>query len=88
MATSGAGGRLERVRSRMRTVRLALAGGGVVLFGVTAALARVHYPGHAKRPATPLAPPGRLTQVVRRDRLQAGLLAPAAADPKVASAPS
>lgn len=88
MATSAAGGRLDPARGRVRLARLALAGGAFALFAATAALARVHYPGHAKRPATPLRPPGRLVQVVRRDRLQAGILAPAEADPEAISAPS
>jgi hypothetical protein len=88
MATSASGGRLEPARARVRLARLALGGGGVALFGLVAVLARAHHPGHAKRPASALDPPARLLQVVRRDRLQAGLLAPAEAAPEVASAPS
>jgi len=88
MAPSASGGRLEPVRGRVRLARLALAGGAVGLFGVTALLARVHLPGHARQPATSLAPPGALLQAVRRDRLEAGALAPAHATPEVVSAPS
>lgn len=88
MATSASGGRLEPARGRVRLARLALAGGAVGLFGLTAVLARVHLAGHARQPATSLAPPGDLLQAVRRDRLEAGVLAPARATPEVASAPS
>jgi hypothetical protein len=80
--------RLEPARRRVRLARLAIAGGAAVLFGVSMALARVSFAGHARQGATPLAPPPRLLQVVRNDQLQAGILAPAEADPSVASAPS
>jgi hypothetical protein len=80
--------RLEPVRQRMRVARLALAGGAALLFGVSMALARVHFPGHHKTGVTPLAPPGGFVQVVQRDQLQAGILAPAEAAPGIASAPS
>jgi hypothetical protein len=80
--------RLEPVRRRVRLARLTLAAGAALLFGASAALARVHFPGHHKQGVTPLQAPDSLLQVVRRDQLQAGLLAPAQADPGVASAPS
>jgi hypothetical protein len=87
-ATASGGPRLAPVRRRVQAARLALAGGGVLLFGVTMALARVHFAGHHKQGVTPLAPPQRLLEVVRRDQLQAGILAPAQAPPGIESAPS
>ena len=80
--------RLEPVRRRMRLARVVLAGGAALLFGASAALARTHFPGHHKQGVTPLAPPADLLEVVRRDQLQAGILAPAAAPPGAESAPS
>ena len=80
--------RLEPVRRRVRIARLGLVGGAALLFGSSMALARVHFPGHHKQGVTPLAPPQNLLDVVRRDQLQAGILAPAEAPPGIGSAPS
>jgi hypothetical protein len=80
--------RLEPARRRAHFARLAIAGGAAVLFGASTALARVSFAGHQKHGVTPLAPPRRLLEVVRHDQLEAGILAPAEADPRVASAPS
>jgi hypothetical protein len=80
--------RLEPARRRTRVAQLTIAGGAAVLFGMSMALARVHFAGHHKQGATPLAPPGPLLEVVRHDQLQAGLLAPAEAAPGIVSAPS
>ncbi|HYX77681.1 MAG TPA: hypothetical protein VE757_10935 [Gaiellaceae bacterium] len=63
-----------------------LAGTGVLAFAVSAALARVAYPGHHKRPAKALSAPRRFVQVVRENQLESGILAPAQADPSVATA--
>lgn len=80
--------RLEPVRRRVRIAQVGIAAGAAALFGGSMALARVHFPGHHKQGVTPLAPPQRLLDVVRRDQLQAGILAPAEAPPGIGSAPS
>jgi hypothetical protein len=80
--------RLESAWRRVRLARMVFAGGAAVLFGASMALARVHFPGHHKHGVTSLAPPNEFVQVVQRDRLEAGILAPAEAAPGVASAPS
>ena len=52
------------------------------------ALARVQFPGHHKHGVTTLSPPGSFVDVVRRNQLEAGILAPAEAPPGIGSAPS
>jgi hypothetical protein len=63
-----------------------LAGTGALVFGVAAVLARVAFPGHSKRPVTELAPPAHFVEIVRQNQLEAGILAPAQADPAAATA--
>ncbi len=62
---------------------MALAGIGALAFGAAAVLARGAYPGHVKRPITALAPPARFVEIVRKNQLESGILAPARADPSV-----
>jgi len=80
--------RLEPVRRRVRLARSILAGGAIVVFGATMALARVQFPGHHKHGVTTLSPPGSFVDVVRHNQLEAGILAPAEAPPGIGSAPS
>lgn len=80
--------RLAPVRRRVRVVKTAVAAGGIALFAAAGALARVHFAGHQKQGLTSLAPPASLVEVVRRDQLEAGILAPAEAPPGLESAPS
>ncbi len=80
--------RLAGVRRRVRLARGLLAGGAIVAFGATMALARVQFPGHHKHGVTTLAPPASFVDVVRRNQLEAGILAPAEAPPGIGSAPS
>jgi hypothetical protein len=80
--------RLEPVRRRVRLARRILLGGGIVVFGATVALARAQFPGHHKRGVTTLSPPPSFVDVVRRNQLEAGILAPAEAPPGIGSAPS
>jgi len=63
-----------------------LAAVAAVTFIVSAAMAKVAFPGHAKGPIKALTPPARFLQTVRRDELQSGVLAPAQADPATATA--
>ncbi len=51
-------------------------------------LARAQFPGHHKRGVTTLSPPASFVDVVQRDQLEAGILAPAEAPPGIGSAPS
>lgn len=80
--------RLEPVRRRVRLARSILVGGAIVAFGATMALARTQFPGHHKHGVTPLSPPASFVDVVRRNQLEAGILAPAEAPPGIGSAPS
>jgi len=43
--------------------------------------ARMSFPGHTKAPAKPLDAPPRFVKIVRRNLLQAGIVAPAQAPP-------
>jgi len=80
--------RLEPARRRVTAAKVALAATGACVFLGVAALARVAYPGHAKRHSRALSPPQRFVQIVRRNQLQAGILAPAQAPPEATSAPT
>jgi hypothetical protein len=68
--------------------KVVLATGGALAFVAAAVLARVAYPGHAKHPASPLAPPHRFVEIVRKNQLQAGILAPTQAAPDVVTSTS
>jgi hypothetical protein len=52
------------------------------------ALARVTYAGHSKARVEPLSIPQPLYEVVRRNLLQAGILAPATAPPDATTSTS
>ncbi len=80
--------RLAPVRHRVRLARSILLGGGVIAFGATMAVARAQFPGHHKHGVTNLSPPASFVDVVRRNQLEAGILAPAEAPPGIGSAPS
>lgn len=80
--------RLAPVRRRLR---FAKAGAGVAAIAgltVSMALARVTYAGHSKHSIKPLAIPQPLYEVVRKNLLSAGILAPATAPPDAATATS
>lgn len=80
--------RLGAARRRAASAKLALAVSAVCIFLAAAALARLAYPGHAKRHSRTLSPPHRFVQTVRKNALQAGMLAPAQAPPEATSAPT
>lgn len=80
--------RLAPARRRSLLARAALLGGGATLFVATMGLARLQFPGHRKAGVTPLSPPVQLLEVVKQNRLAAGILGPAEASPQIASAPS
>lgn len=78
--------RIGAARHRAAIAKVVLAGTGVLVFGATAALARVAYPGHHKKATRALAPPKQFVRIVRENQLQSGILAPTQADPSVATA--
>jgi hypothetical protein len=86
MGTRTRESRIGAARSRARLAKLILAGAAATAFVASAALARVAYPGHHKHGITALSPPRRFVKIVRENQLQAGILAPAQADPAVVTA--
>ncbi|HSB40026.1 MAG TPA: hypothetical protein VLD13_13135 [Gaiellaceae bacterium] len=80
--------RIAGARRRATVAKAVLGGVGALAFVAAAGLARVAYPGHHKKAIRPLSPPGRFVRIVRENQLESGILAPAQADPSVASAPS
>ena len=75
-----------RRRASLAKVGVGLA--ALVSVGVSAALARVTYAGHAKHPVQSLSIPPPLYRVVRQNLLQAGILAPATAPPDATTSTS
>jgi hypothetical protein len=73
--------RLGPARHRAAMAKLVLAAAGASVFLVAGALARVAYPGHAKRGSRDLSAPPRFVQIVRQNQLEAGILAPTQAPP-------
>jgi len=80
--------RLGRARRRAARAKLGLVAASVVIFAAGVAATRATVAGHARHPIRPLAAPPRFVRTVRRDALQAGILAPPAASPGVATAQS
>lgn len=78
--------RIDAARRRAALAKLVLAGTAVAAFITSAGLARVAYPGHHKKAIKTLSPPERFVQIVRENQLESGILAPAQADPSVATA--
>jgi hypothetical protein len=75
------GSRFAPVRRRASQAKLALVTTAVVVFGVGVAVTRLSYAGHSKRPLRSLAAPPGFVRIVRRNLLQAGIVAPAQAPP-------
>lgn len=80
--------RIRVARRRARLAKLVLAGTATAAFVASAALARVAYPGHHKKAIKALSPPQQFVEIVRQNQLESGILAPAQADPSVATATS
>lgn len=79
---------MSPARRRVRLAKTAMAGAAALGFGVWMGLARVTYAGHAKHTVHPLSIPQPLYEVVRRNLLQAGIVAPSTAPPDAATATS
>jgi hypothetical protein len=77
--------RIGAARRRAGLAKLVLAGTAATAFVASAVLARVAYPGHHKKAVKALSPPHRFVEVVRQNQLESGILAPAQADPSVAT---
>jgi|GEM_PF-2115252 hypothetical protein len=80
--------RLRPARRRGQLAKMVLGGAAAVGFGLWMVLARVTYAGHTKHPVRALSIPQPLYQVVRRNLLQAGIIAPATAPPDATTSTS
>jgi hypothetical protein len=80
--------RMAAAGRRARRAKIALTGAGLAFFALGMALAQGNAPGHHRRQARPLAAPKRFQEAVRRDALDAGLLAPAEAPPRATTSVS
>jgi len=80
--------RIELAWHRVSVARRAAGVVAVFGFGAAIALARVSYAGHPKQPPRPLSAPAEFVQIVRKNLLQAGIVAPAKAPPGAATAVS
>jgi hypothetical protein len=81
-------GRIAGARRRGRFAKVAVGAVAVGAFGACTVLARMNYAGHAKQSAGSLSIPQPLYEVVRRNLLQGGVLAPATAPPDAATTTS
>jgi hypothetical protein len=75
------GSRFAPVRRRAKQAKLALAAAALAAFVVGLTATRASYAGHSKRPLHALAAPPGFVRIVRRNLLQAGIIAPAQAPP-------
>jgi hypothetical protein len=78
--------RIELAWRRAAVARRAFGIVAIVGFGAAMALARVTYAGHPKQAARRLSAPASFVQIVRKNQLQAGIVAPAQAPPGAATA--
>lgn len=79
---------LDSARRRAVVAKGVLGAAGACIFAVAAVFARHSYAGHPKQPATALAASPRFVRIVRRNLLQAGVVAPAEAPPGASTAVS
>jgi hypothetical protein len=87
-ADEGRPSRFDKARHRARAVKIGTGAFAAASLGGWMGLARVTYAGHHKHATEPLAIPPPLYAVVRRNLLQAGIVAPATAPPDAATATS
>lgn len=80
--------RIAAARGRARYAKTVLTSAAVAVFAAGMALAHGNVAGHSRRQARPLAAPKRFEDAVRRDTLDAGLLAPAQAPPRATTSVS
>src|SRR5579862_4089611 len=75
------GSRFAPVRKRAAQAKLALVVAASAVFIAGLVVTRASYAGHSKRPLHALAAPPGFVQIVRRNLLEAGIVAPAQAPP-------
>jgi hypothetical protein len=80
--------RLGPVRRRARIAKVGIGAAAAVGLGVAMGMARVTYAGHSRHAIRTLSIPQPLYEVVRRNLLQAGILAPATAPPDATTSTS
>jgi hypothetical protein len=80
--TSQAQARLTALARRAARAKVGIAVGGGIVFLAAAGLSRGSYASHPKHHTRPLAAPSRFVGIVRRNLLQAGVVAPAQAPPQ------
>ena len=80
--------RIASAHRRARYAKMALGAAGVAFFAAGMSLTHGNVAGHSRRQARPLAAPKRFQKAVRRDALDAGLLAPAQAPPRATTSVS
>jgi hypothetical protein len=80
--------RLAPARRRANTAKIGIGAAAVISVGASMGLARVTYAGHPKHPVQALSIPQPLYAVVRKNLLQAGIMAPATAPPDVTTSTS
>ncbi len=79
---------LASARRRAIVAKGVLASAGTCVFLVAMVFARQSYAGHPKQPASALAASPHFVRIVRRNLLQAGVVAPAEAPPGATTAVS
>jgi hypothetical protein len=79
---------LESARKRAAAAKSILAAAGACVFAAAMVFARHSYAGHPKQPPTALAASPKFVEIVRRNLLQAGVVAPAQAPPGATTAAS
>jgi hypothetical protein len=72
---------VDLARRRARVAKAVFGAGGALVFGAAMLFARHSFAGHPKSPAHPLVAPSRFVRIVRKNLLQAGIVAPAQAPP-------
>lgn len=84
------GRRTQLARLRATRVKVAVAICAAVVFVAAMIFARLSYAGHSKKQghSKALTPPPRFLQIVRKNRLDSGIVAPPQAAPEVATATS
>lgn len=80
--------RLAPARRRAHTAKIGIGAAAVISIGASMGLARVTYAGHTKHPVQALSVPQPLYVVVRKNLLEAGIMAPATAPPDVTTSTS
>lgn len=75
------GARIAAARRRAHVAKLGMGAAALACFGLGMTLVKANVAGHSRRPLRSLDAPRRFQEIVRRNALQGGLLAPAQASP-------